>query len=706
MAIPEDSPPTRDELQWLESPYDRRARAWARRRTEQARDYLTSLPCYGRVSQALKRTLSQEATEPRITIVGDRALRVCITSDRRFGLLQTAKRDATGTPTRWYTVLDVDELRRQTGLPYEIIAPDFWLYEACLPPDYTRCLLRLSLAGSLDVEIREFDLEKADFVPAGFCVPRARVVLQWLNKDSVLLGETASPNAPRTVTGMPAAIKLWHRGQSLGEARTVYQAESGDSLVWLSAAGSDNQRYGLVDRSLDFSTREIRVVHQDGRSELIPLPRDCLKPWSNLQSVHAGPKAVFGQLRRDLNIFGARYSAGTLLSYQVNPALPETQRMTPVFSPEPGEFIDGPAVTTRDEFNFVIKRRLVPKVVALDAFGRGPVREVFRADPGQAVTRLSGDHVSDDVVVTVEGFVTPCRQTLYRISQPPRVLAEQPPSLDGSLYMTDIGAVTSTDGTQIDYFLLKARAPKFEGPQPLLVTGYAAFGTSFSPGYLSHNVGGPSFKLWLDRGGALVVPAARGGGEGGDAWHRAALREHRQNSYDDFISVIEELNRRGFAHPSRTGVFGLSNGGLLAAVLATQRPDLFAAVVCDVPLTDLVRMKYMGMGAAWTHEYGDPADPVMRRVLETYSPLQNVRPGMQYPPFFISVSTEDDCVGPGHGRKLAARLEAIRATVFVYEATAGGHSVSDAYKNLELMTLRAAFLIDRLMQNGGLDAGA
>lgn len=204
-------------------------------------------------------------------------------------------------------------------------------------------------------------------------------------------------------------------------------------------------------------------------------------------------------------------------------------------------------------------------------------------------------------------------------------------------------------------------------------------------------------KLWFDRGGSVMIPAARGGGERGEAWHQAAMREHRQNSYDDFIAAIQQLIQSGYTTPSRIGIFGMSNGGLLTAVLGTERPDLFGAVVSDVPLTDLIRLKYMGMGAAWLDEYGDAADPAMAKVLESYSPLQNVRAGVTYPPFFITTSTSDDRVGPGHARKFAARLESVGANVYFYEDNEGGHGVSDAFRNPELMALRMTFLISNLM---------
>lgn len=175
------------------------------------------------------------------------------------------------------------------------------------------------------------------------------------------------------------------------------------------------------------------------------------------------------------------------------------------------------------------------------------------------------------------------------------------------------------------------------------------------------------------------------------------MRDKRQVSYDDFIAVTESLIRIGFTSPAKLGVFGSSIGGLLAATLGTERPDLCGAVVSDVPLTDMLRYPEMGMGAAWMDEHGDPKDPKYQPVLRSYSPFHNVKEGVKYPPFFIAVSSQDNRVGPGHARKLAARLEQVHAPVYFFEDSEGRHGVSDALERPDLMALRMTFLINNLM---------
>jgi prolyl oligopeptidase len=295
------------------------------------------------------------------------------------------------------------------------------------------------------------------------------------------------------------------------------------------------------------------------------------------------------------------------------------------------------------------------------------------------------------------GYLTPARLELWAPGSKPTLLESEAAAFDASRYIVEIRSTPSKDGTSIDYYLLRPRALRPGVPTPTLMTGYGAFGITLAPAYLDAGSGGRALKVWLERGGALVLPAIRGGGDRGEAWHKIAMREGRQISYDDFAAVAESLIKSGFTSAAHLGVFGTSNGGLLAATMGTQRPDLFGAVVSDVPLTDMLRFPKMGMGAAWMDEYGNPEDPAAAKVLRSYSPFHNVRSDVRYPPFLITISTEDDRVGPGHARKLAARLLEVGAPVFFVEDEEGGHGVSDPLSRPEIMAARMTFFVDTLM---------
>ena len=180
-------------------------------------------------------------------------------------------------------------------------------------------------------------------------------------------------------------------------------------------------------------------------------------------------------------------------------------------------------------------------------------------------------------------------------------------------------------------------------------------------------------RLWLEQGNVWALANIRGGGEFGPAWHQAAIKQNRQRAYDDFAAIAEDLARRGFTTSKQLGIVGGSNGGLLTGVLLTQRPELFGAVISEVPLLDMLRYTLLPAGASWIAEYGDPAIPEEAAYLAEYSPYNNVRPDVAYPPALFLTSTADDRVHPAHARKMAALMQSQGHRALFYEETEGGH---------------------------------
>jgi prolyl oligopeptidase len=202
----------------------------------------------------------------------------------------------------------------------------------------------------------------------------------------------------------------------------------------------------------------------------------------------------------------------------------------------------------------------------------------------------------------------------------------------------------------------------------------------------------------LEKGGVYAVANIRGGGEFGPAWHEAALKRDRQRAFDDFIAVAEDLIRRGITSPRRLGIMGGSNGGLLMGAMLTQRPELFGAVVIQVPLLDLLRYHRLLAGASWMAEFGDPDDPKEAEFLRRISPYQQLRPGLAYPePFFVT-STKDDRVHPAHARKMAAKMAAMRLPFLYYENVDGGHSAAaNLREQARRQALEFTYLCQKLM---------
>ena len=292
-----------------------------------------------------------------------------------------------------------------------------------------------------------------------------------------------------------------------------------------------------------------------------------------------------------------------------------------------------------------------------------------------------------------EDFLTP--STLYALDNRAtraRALRSLPAQFDASPYVSEQYEAVSRDGTRVPYFVLRRRDMPFNGQNPTLLYAYGGFQASYTPAY-SPNVG----KLWLDRGGVYVLANIRGGGEFGPAWHQAGLRTHRQVIYDDFYAVERDLVDRRITSPRRLGIMGGSNGGLLMGNMLTLRPDLWGAIVCQVPLLDMQRYHTLLAGASWMGEYGNPDDPKEWQFIQTFSPYHNVKADVKYPRTLFTTSTRDDRVNPGHARKMVAKMKQQGHDVLYYENIEGGHGgAANNQQEAHMRALAYTFLWQQL----------
>jgi prolyl oligopeptidase len=256
----------------------------------------------------------------------------------------------------------------------------------------------------------------------------------------------------------------------------------------------------------------------------------------------------------------------------------------------------------------------------------------------------------------------------------PAPIQALPAQFDASNMTVEQNFATSPDGTKVPYFLVRRKDST--GPVPVLMHAYGGFELAQTPGYLVSQPyrSGPLALFLVEEGDAYVLANIRGGGEYGPDWHNSVLRENRQKAYDDLYAVAQDLISRGVTQPGRLAVSGRSNGGLLASVAITQRPDLWGGAIIGSPLVDMKRYSHMLAGASWMGEYGNPDVPADWAFISKYSPYQNLKCGVKYPVPFIYTSTRDDRVHPGHARKLAAKLEKCGDKFFYDEAIEGGHA--------------------------------
>ena len=316
--------------------------------------------------------------------------------------------------------------------------------------------------------------------------------------------------------------------------------------------------------------------------------------------------------------------------------------------------------------------------------------------PDNVSVRLGAvDLKSNLPFVNVTGFLTPNKLSLVdAATDGVTPVNSLPAKFDASRDVVEQFEAASSDGTRIPYFVVHRRDIAYDGSTPTILNAYGGFQVSETPAYSAANG-----KLWLERGGAWVLANIRGGGEFGPAWHEAGLTTHRQRIYDDFAAVARDLDRRKITSPRRLGIIGGSNGGLLMGVEFTQHPELWNAVVIQVPLLDMIRIGKIAAGASWQGEYGDVnADPAVMAFWLKTSPYQNLRAGVKYPEPFIFTTTKDDRVGPQHARKFAARMEEMGLPFFYYENTEGGHGAgADLKQAAHTTALTMTYLQKKLM---------
>ncbi|MBI5268165.1 MAG: S9 family peptidase [Burkholderiales bacterium] len=670
-----------DELEWLEPPRSPTALAWAEKATQRSEAALQALPAFARLQAELAALIAGARPSASISLAGGWAFRLVRSARHPMGVLQRARRGQAGLEP-WLDLLDVDALAAADGAHYMLRWDG-----THVSPDGRRALLVLHPAGGDESLLRELDLDTGTWVPDGFMLPASRMQAAWVDGDTLLLGHTL-PGEPVTMTGWPACARLWRRGTPVESAQPVLQLPASHALFMPVHAGGNG--HAVLAVAVRFSETELYLVGSDASVHRLPLPTA-----TGPTDVCANRSHVFAKLTRPQQHHGKQVPADSVVALALHG--PAT-RFEVVHVPAEGEAVEG-LVASGAGVAFVSRQGPAMGLQRSWHDGRAWRSEtLLEPQPGVTPGVAGADRYGDAFVAMRQGFLLPPEQWLLAPAVAPQIIDQVSEEPGPAAHAVEQRQARSGDGTLIDYLIVGPRDRS--GPVPVLMTGYGAFGVSTAPAHPSSEqgqyFGGPTLKMWLDRGRALVVASIRGGGERGSAWHVAAMREHRQRSYDDFHAVAEDLVAQGIARPGRIGVFGMSNGGLLAAVAGTQRPDLYGAIVSDAPLADMLRFPAMGMGAAWTDEYGDPADPAAAARLRRYSPVHNVWPDRAYPRFLITVATSDNRVGPGHARKLAWRLQDAGASVHFIEMQDGGHSVSDSLQVPALMAMRIAFLLDAL----------
>jgi len=674
---------TGDPFLWLEDIHGAKAMEWVKAQNARSAAVLQADPDYRTDYNAILKVMDATDRIPFGTLDHNYVFNFWQDAKHPKGIWRrTTVADYANARPRWKTLLGLDKLAADEK--------ENWVWKgADCAPSLRHCLVSLSRGGGDAVVVREFDLGSRAFMKGGFALPEAKSEITYLDDDTVLFGTDFGPGS-MTTSGYPRIVKLWKRGEQLGAARTLYEGKADDvgenGVVFHGPSGT----IGLIERDITFFTSEFYYVEPDGTTLKLPLP-----PGAALKGAQNG-NLIF-TLRDDWTPpEGKPIAKGSLVAF---PVLPFAQGKRPpafavLYTPDAKSSVDEVA-TGRDAVYASICRNVTGSIHVFRSGARGVWSDTRLDLPTGGSTHIvTANDWGPEAHFNFESFTRP--PTLYADAgdNKPVPIKSLPARFDASNLATEQYFATSKDGTQIPYFVTRSR--KLTGPAPTVLYGYGGFEISLTPGY-SPNFG----LLWLNKGGVFVVANIRGGGEFGPAWHQAAIQANRQKAYDDFQAVAEDLVKRGITTSKTLGIMGGSNGGLLVSATMVERPDLFGAVVCQVPLVDMIRYTQMGAGASWIAEYGDPADPRARTWILKYSPYQNVRANKTYPPVFFVTSTSDDRVTPAHARKMAARMESQGHEVLFYENTDGGHAAAANHKQAAEMWAQSFVYLKQKLGLGG-----
>ena len=677
-----------DPYLWLEQVTDPKALDWVKQRNAITRTELEKQPGFFSLRDQLQAALDSKDKIPAINKMGNQYYNFWQDSAHPRGVWRrTTLEEYRRAQPKWETVLDLDALAKQEK--------QNWVYKGsvCREPQFDRCLIQLSHGGADAVVIREFNLTTKQFVKNGFVLPEAKSSVSWRDKSSLFVATNFGPDTT-TDSGYARIVKVWLRDTPLASAKTVMQANTTDIDISGYSVDTLGVHYEIIQRAIDFFAIDYYQFSQ-GHLDKLDVPAKS--------TIGFFGKQFLVTLRESWQTKDGSYPAGALLAIDFDEFKQGGRKFTPLFDPIPRTSLAGYSATK----NYLLVQTLNNVKSSLTEWKLNGAawtsRKVNLPTIGNVIVDSVDETHSDDYFVSYSDYLTPSTYMLAHAGGDERELLKSAPIFfDAGPYQFEQKEATSADGTAIPYFIIHRRDMQINGTNPTLLYGYGGFEISLTPGY-SADIG----LGWLQKGGVYVVANIRGGGEFGPAWHEAALKHNRQKAYDDFAAVAQDLIATKVTNAKHLGAQGGSNGGLLAGVMLTQHPELFHAIISQVPLLDMRRYNKLLAGASWMGEYGNPDVPQEWAYISQYSPYQNVKKGVHYPAVLFITSTRDDRVHPGHARKMVAKmLDQGHDNVRYYENIEGGHGgAANNAQRADMNALQYAFMWEMLQPAQAVQSG-
>ncbi len=667
-----------DKYIWLEEIDGEKQLKWVEEWNKKSEEVLTKHEKYDEVFKKSLEIYNSSERIARPTLLGDYIYNFWQDAEHVRGIWRRSPKRVylDGNP-QWETLIDIDEMYAMDSIK--------WVYKGAsgLSPDYKRFMVYLSKGGGDATVIREYDVDTKTFVENGFSLEESKGGVSWLDENTLMVSRDFGEGT-MTTSGYPRQVKIWKRGTGIDEAELVYEGEETDVGTWGFAFKKGEKTYAGVAQAITFYTSNLFMFDNEELVK-IDIPQDA--DFSDI----LGDQAIIS-LKSDWTIGEKTFKQGSVISAHYPSLLEGKHDLTLIVEPDERSSVTS-SIATKNRLVFNMLNNVKSELYSYRFENGRWEREKIEAPALGAIRLGSNDDVSDEFFFYYENFLTPSSLHFANASDNSfKIIKSLPSFFDSEKYKVLQYEAESKDGTMIPYFVIGAKELESTPQNPTLLYAYGGFEVSRLPFY-SATWG----STWLDNGGVFVMANIRGGGEFGPRWHQAGLKENRQRVYDDFHAVAEDLIERKITASRNLGIYGGSNGGLLVGAAFTQRPDLYEAVVCAVPLLDMKRYNKLLAGASWMGEYGNPDIPEEWEYIKKYSPYHNLKEDMKYPEVLFMTSTRDDRVHPGHARKMVAKMADMGHKIYYYENTEGGHAGSSTNEQrAKAQALRISYLLMKL----------
>lgn len=667
-----------DKFQWLEEVENPKVLEWVGEWNKKSLDVLKSQENYQKIYNKNLEIFNSSERIADPTIYGDFIYNFWQDGTNPRGIWRrTPLENYLSENTSWEILLDLDKLSAQDGVKW------VWKGATGLYPGYNKFMVNLSKGGGDAVIIKEFDVQTKNFVEGGFELPEAKGGVSWVDENTLLVSTDFGEGV--TTSGYAKQVKIWKRGTDIKNAKLAFDGLESDMTVSGFADITADKTYVIISRRTSFYSGEYFFIENEKQIKA-DVPDDI-----ELSAIFKG--LLIFQLKTDWNIEGKIWKQGSVISIKYDDLIVGKKDYQLIVSPDERSSVTG--ISSTKNVLLVNLLNNVKSELYKFTFNGEWKKEKIEAPEFGNISFGASDSESDNYFFYFTNFLEP--SSLYKgdaKTTKVKKIKSLPLFFPTEKYQVQQFEAVSKDGTKVPYFVVSSKNIKYDGNNPTLLYAYGGFEIPMLPSYSAL-----TGTAWLEYGGVYVLANIRGGGEFGPKWHQAGLKENRQRVYDDFYSVAESLIEKKITSAKKLGIYGGSNGGLLVGVAYTQRPDLYNAVVCAVPLFDMKRYNKLLAGASWMAEYGNPDIPEEWEYISKYSPYQNIKPGMKYPEIFFTTSTRDDRVHPGHARKAVAKMSDLGYKIYYFENTEGGHAgASTNEQRAEMYALIYSYLQMKLMK--------